>query len=511
MDTEQLQSLLDQYNPNELVLELRKNMFKASDFDFIVKGIANNTESNWKKGEVAKHIKQEKALQILTSNEYDQFLYGGAAGGAKSFTGMCWVILSALCYPNTRYFIARNELKDIRDSVMVTFGEVCDFLGVKDFKYNAVFNYIKFPNGSEINLIEVKYKPSDPEYKDVGSTLYTSGWFEEVGEVNEKAVSVLTTRVNRWNVDKYGLKGIVFMTGNPSKNWTKQKFHDKAKKGLLEIDNEDESNFKKYYLGCLVTENPFISQKYIDSLRKQASNDKAIYERLFKGNWDYDDNPYQLANQEAIEEIFDNDHVTEGMSYLTVDVARFGADKAVLIAWKGWVVKEIITYDLSSTQKIVSAITYLRQKYRIPKSRCIADSDGVGGGVVDIADIKSFKNNGTPIGINRNTPNYANLQVQCLYLLADKINEREIYIEEESLSNLDDPKKAKEHILEELAQIQSRPNVRDATKLQAKNKSEIKEDIRRSPDYRDALFMRIWFDLKPQRRAMVSTAPRDYF
>lgn len=35
----------------------------------------------------------------------------------------------------------------------------------------------------------------------------------------------------------------------------------------------------------------------------------------------------------------------------------------------------------------------LPEKYRIPKWRCIADEDGVGGGVVDNCDIQGFVNN----------------------------------------------------------------------------------------------------------------------
>jgi len=399
---------------NIKLLDIYIEMFRQRDFGFIVEGIANNSESGWVKGKKARHKKQEEALKTLTSNEYDLFLYGGSAGGAKSFTGMCWILFSALAYPKTRYFIARNEIKDIRDSVVITFNEVCDYFGITDYHYHSVNNVITLPNKSQINLIEVKYKPSDPEYRDVGSTLYTSGWFEEVSEINAKAVSVLQTRVNRWHNDTYGITGIVFLTGNPAKNWVKTEFYDKEKNGKLEEQNKDPEDFNRKYLGCLVVENPFISEKYIRSLRNQAKNDKAIYERLFKGNWDFDDNPYQLAEQEMIESIFDNDHVSIGRTYITADIARHGSDKAVIMAWSGWVIKEVITYDYSSIPDIVHSIKYLRNKYKVPKTRAIADADGIGGSVCDYAGIKEFKNGARPIRANRDKPNYRNLQVQCL-------------------------------------------------------------------------------------------------
>lgn len=490
--------------------------FREGNFDFIVDGIAKNSEGNFVEGEIATHLKQEKAFEILTDNYHEQFLYGGAAGGAKSWTGVCWIVFSSLCYPNTKWFIARNELKDLKESVMETFKKVCRQYGITDYKFNAVDMYIKFPNGSHINLIEVKYKPSDPMYEDVGSTEYTGGWIEEIGEVHEMAVDVLSTRIGRHMNSDYRLKKKLFMTCNPKQNWAKTSFYNKHHNGSLYEDNKRvyDNGLKptiKIYLDCLVTENPFIEQDYIDGLRAKSLTNKSLYERLFKGNWDYEDNPYQLADQESIEEVFENDHVVEGFSYLTVDVARYGADKAVIIAWKGWVVKELITFDISSTQDIVGAITTFRQKYRIPKSRCIADSDGVGGGVVDIAGIKSFRNNGKPIGVNKDTPNYRNIQVQCLYLLAEKINEGGLYIGEDALNKVKDPNKVKDRIKVELAQIQSKPNTRDATKLDCKSKSDISRDIGGSPDYRDAIFMRVWFDLKPRRRSMVSSVPRNNF
>lgn len=495
---------------NGFLLENYIASFKERNFDFIVNSIAQNNEGDWSIGEVATHEKQRRALEILTGNEFDEFLYGGAAGGAKSWTGVCWIVFSCLCYPDTNWFIARNQLKDLLGSVLKTFKKVCKAYGITDYKFNAVKNFIEFPNGSIINLIEVSYKPSDPMYEDLGSTEYTGGWIEEIGEIHKMAYVVLGTRTGRHLNGQYGLNGTVFMTCNPKQNWGKTLFYDKHQNGELYEENKKPLENgdlppQKIYLNCLVTENPFIEQQNINKLYASATKDKATYERLLKGNWDYEDNPYQLADQEMIDGVFDNDHVEEGVGYITCDVARYGSDKAVLIAWRGWVAKKVLTYDISSTQDIAHGILMLRKKYNIPKSRCIADGDGVGGGVVDIAGIKEFRNNGKVLRVNHDTPNYRNLQVQCLYLLAEKINEGGLYIEDEELDT-----DTKQKIKVEFAQIQSRPNARDATKLDCKLKAEIKRDINRSPDYRDAFLMRVYFDLKPKKRIAMSSAPRRF-
>lgn len=468
-------------------IDIRSSLFKKGNFDFIVTG---KNEDN----ELVTHEKQREALEVLTSNKYEEFLYGGAAGGAKSWTGCAWILFMCICYPGTKYFIARNELKDILDSVLVTFNKVCKAYGFSDFKFNAVKNFIQFGNGSHINLIEIKYKPSDPMFEDVGSTEYTCGWIEEVGEIHEIGAAVIASRVGRHLNGKYGIKGIVFYTCNPKQNWAKSQFYDKHLNGTLESD--------KYYLSCLITENPFIEKDYVNKLRKIGEKDKSLYERLFRGNWDYEDNPYQLADQEMIDCVFDNDHVPDGTHYVTADVARFGSDKAVILAWSGWKVIDILTFDFSRITDINHAILYFRSKYKIPKTRCIADVDGVGGGVVDIGGINGFKNGGRPIKVDREIPNYRNLQVQCLYKLAEKINEGGLWID------CDLTPKQKEDIKVELAQIQSVPSSRDGNKLDCKPKGLIKSDIGRSPDYRDAIFMRVFFDLKPSRRKFISSSPR---
>lgn len=427
---------------------------------------------------------------ITVSNPNGLYITNDFIVTHNSWTGCVWIMFMAICYPNTKYFIARNELKDILDSVKVTFDKVARTYGFTDYKFNAVKNFILLGNGSHINFIELKYKPSDPMFEDVGSTEYTAGWIEEVGEINETGAAVISSRVGRHlnNRDEKGkirkepLKGIVLYTANPKQNWAKRDFYDKWKNGTLESD--------KYYLPCFITDNPFIESDYVEKLRKIGEKDKSLYERLFKGNWEYEDNPNQLAEQECIENIFDNKHVPEGKTYITADIARYGSDKAVIMAWSGWIVKEVITYDLSSIPEIVNSINYFKNKYRVPSTRTIVDADGIGGAVLDYVHTKAFKNNGTPIRTKGQSVNYRNLQVQCLYKLAEKINEDGLWIEAD-LTN-----KQKQEIKQELAQIQSTPNRRDDMKLDCKTKGDIKSDIGRSPDYRDCLLQRVFFDLK---------------
>lgn len=354
----QVETILSSIPP----IDIRAELFKNKNFDFIVKREVD--------GVVKEHKKQRKALEVLTSNKYSEFLFGGAANGAKTWTGCSWLLFMAILYPETRWFVARNELRDLEGSVLVTFKKVCKMYGFTDYKYNAVKHYITFGNGSVINFIEIKYKPSDPLFEDLGSTEYTGGWIEEVGEIHEVGAQVISKRAGRHMNDHYGIKKIIFYTCNPKKNWAKREFYDKWKKGELEPH--------KFYLPSLVQDNPFREKGSAEDLESYKHTNKVLYERLFKGNWDYEDNPFQLTEDEMIDAMFENDHVGTGKRYITADVARFGSDKARIGYWEGWILREVISLDISKTTDIELAIRTFRHKYKIPRTRAIADADGVG-------------------------------------------------------------------------------------------------------------------------------------
>ena len=63
----------------------------------------------------------------------------------------------------------------------------------------------------------------------------------------------------------------------------------------------------------------------------------------------------------------------------------------------------------------------------------------------------------------------------------------------------------KKHIKQELQQIQRKADFEPEKKLECKSKADIKADIGRSPDYRDALLMRVIFDLKKSFAELVTT------
>lgn len=428
--------------------------------------------------------KQTEALDKLEDTTTREIIFGGGAGSAKSFIGCYWILKNCLKYPGTRWLIGRKKLKTLKETTLNTFYEVCKLQGIVNgthFKVNSQTNTITFNNGSEILLKDLAYYPADPSFDELGSLEITGAFVDEVNQVTELAWNIVKSRI-RYKLDENGISPKMFGTCNPSKNWVYKNFYKLSKDGTL-AEN-------KCFIQALVTDNPNISQFYIENLQ---SLPKAQKDRLLYGKWEVDD-INALIDYDKIINAFTNTHVTDTTKnrYITCDVARMGSDKAVIIVWRGFEAIEVYTYDISRITELTTAITALKTKHRVGNGNIICDEDGVGGGLVDNLKVLGFINNSkAPTG------NYANLKTQCYYKLAEVIQADELFISAEI--NTEQEK----DIIEELEQIKSSDTDSDG-KLKILSKAEIKLLIGRSPDYADALAMRMYWEVAPKTTSIAS-------
>lgn len=440
--------------------------------------------------------KQIQALKVLTDQETDEILYGGAAGGGKTWLGCEWMLWNCLAYPGTRWAIGRHHLKQIRESTVVTFRKVCKKHGIpiEWWKYNEPSVHITFANGSEILSVEMMHRPGDPDFDGFGSTEYTGAWIEEAGGVAAKAREVLGTRIGRHMNDEYGIRGKLLVTGNPSRNWMYREFFKPAKEGKLPPE--------KKFIQSFAHENEKRESGYLERLERLTGQTR---QRLLLGNWDFEDDPDQLIESDAILDLFENIHVLpdETKKHIVVDVALHGSDIYRAAVFYGNVLVEHISMAKSGGAQVLQRINDLRVRHGVRASAVIYDADGVGGFIGGaggfIQGAIAFHGNAAPIKINRDkTRTFANLKAQCGFMLADDINEGAIYakgVKDEA---------DRELLSEELAHIK-KVDTGDAP-LKLKPKTEVKVDLGRSPDFSDLFLMKKMYDIKLSR--MVAK-PRD--
>lgn len=427
--------------------------------------------------------KQSIALDYLMDNETLFIGYGGAAFGGKSFLLCYWLTIMSIGYPGTSWGLGRRELVNLKKTTLVTLFKVfveCNIKPDIDFKYNQQENVITFSNDSRIYLIDTAYKPSDPLYTRFGGLELTGCAVDESAETSYDAIKILFTRLGRRNNHKYGLKKKFLETFNPAKNHVYTRYYKPFKD-----ENEKEAH---RFVSALPKDNPSPEvEDYINDILK--TSDIVTIERLIYGNFEFDDDPARLMEFDKIVNVFTNNFVKVGSRYITADIARFGSDKAVIMVWDGFRVIKIVSIDKCSVPDLANKIKALAYDYSIPMSNIVCDEDGVGGGVVDLLPgSKGFTNNAKAFEESDIVVQYQNLKSQCYFHLSYVINRDELFITETEY---------KEIIIQELEQVK-RHNVDKDGKLAIIPKEKVKELLGRSPDFSDALMMRMYFELVPK-------------
>jgi phage terminase large subunit len=402
---------------------------------------------------------------------------GEKAGGGKSALGVLWLIEQCQAYPGTRWLMGRSKLKTLKETTLNTFFELTSNLKLStSYNYNSQTGVITWSNGSEILLKDLYSYPADPNFDSLGSLEITGAFIDECNQISFKAWQIVTSRI-RYKLNEYNLTPKILGTCNPAKNWTYSKFYIPTAAGTI--------NETRKFIQSLPTDNPNLPPSYLDSLLALDENSK---QRLYYGNWEFDNDPARLIDFDKIQNIFTNDFVDAGDMFISADIARYGSDKMVILVWSGFRVIEIFTLDKSSITETAESIKSLMNKHRVPLSNVVADEDGVGGGVVDIVRCKGFVNNSKALKEENNNVEYQNLKTQCYYKLAELIQSNKLFID---CNNAD----VQDTICKELEQVK-RDKIDQDGKLRILPKEKVKELIGHSPDYSDALAMRFYFDLK---------------
>lgn len=430
-------------------------------------------------------IKQSEALTYLEDNSTTELLFGGSAGGGKSVLGCYWLLKNCLKYSNTRWLMGRSELKNLRETTLNTFFEVCklqEIIADIHYRFNAQQMNIKFLNGSEIILKDLYQYPSDPNFDSLGSLEITGAFIDECNQVTEKAWNIVKSRI-RFKLDENNIVPKMLGTCNPSKGFLYSRFYKPSKENALPPERK--------FIQSLLSDNQHISKHYRENL---LALDIISKERLLFGNWEYDDDRTALIPYTKIVDIFSNNHVTGTEKYISADIARFGNDRTVIMVWLGLKVIDILELTKQPISVIANEISRLKTFHKVGSSNIIADEDGVGGGVVDILKCKGFVNNSTPIEVDKKKQNFTNLKSQCYFKLAELINGNELCVQTEI-------PEIKNNIIQELEQVKRKDFDKDG-KLSVIPKDKVKELIGRSPDYSDTLMMRMYFVLRPVKNHM---------
>lgn len=420
-------------------------------------------------------IKQDEVFQLFEDEKTTEILFGGGVGSAKSYLLAAVTTMQCLKHPGIRVGLARNELTTLKKTTVVTFLELFDDWGLvqnEHFNYNSTGGVIVFDNGSEIIFQELRYLPSDPNYTRLGGLLLTFGVIDEAGECDEKGKEIFQTRCGRWKNDKFGVKPILLMTCNPSRNFLFNDFYLAQKEGNM-------ADYRAF-VSATVYDNPYIPESYIENLKNTLSFGEI--QRLLNGDWDYQGDPNALINLDDIKSMYDLsllDKDKKGIKYISADIA-FTSDACVVMVWEGYNIIEI--HKLPKGDNVEEAIKSIAQENEVSVNKICYDSDGVGKYLMQyLKTAKPVVNNSKP----HRGENYKNLKTQLYFKLAEKITDGSIKILDNSF---------RKEIEEELMAVKHKPKETVDGKIEMNSKSDVKRMLGRSPDFSDAMAYRMLFE-----------------
>jgi len=433
--------------------------------------------------------KQYKALQLLdNSNTVVELLwYWGWAWGGKTFLAGAWIVSQCNVYPWVKYWIFRKYIQDAKDTTFVSMLKV-----LKELKFIEWIHFtikdgkdIMFVNGSSIITRWLMEKPTDIHFTKLWGLELTGAFVDEANECPIAGIEILQTRVGRHMNLEYNIPEKVLCCFNPDKGRVYSWFWKPFKNG-------NESKTVKFIRALARDNAKYLTKQYLSKLSR--IKDKIKRKRLWEWDFEYDDTPWRLMSYDKICDLETNQSYTWS-KYITSDIAGEWKDRTVIFVWNWY---KLIYYRVIRKNKIDEAFDNkfraLAKIHTIGMSSVVVDKTWLGEGVVGHLKCKGFVSNASAIQGEEykedktQKENYKSLKDQCYFKLADLINENKIDL---SIMSSEDFEMLKEE-LDVLTHI----NIWKDEPKRVIPKDQIKEKLGRSPDFADALMMRVFFDLK---------------
>jgi hypothetical protein len=274
----------------------------------------------------------------------------------------------------------------------------------------------------------------------------------------------------------------------------------KENPNLRRLEKIAEKDFDYEAFHFTTADNPHIPRSELEKAKQELDYD--TYRQEYDA--EYLDNTGSLFRYTSLVDVFSNTVVKSNERYLLVDIADDGSDKTIFSFWEGLEEYHREEFERLNTENIIDKIREYKADQKIPMSHIAVDAIGVGAGVASsslLDGIIGFKSSYMPIktdlspvvlpnvGYKKEAPlvsDYRNLRSQCLFTLADLVNNHKI------ASTVTG--RQKEVIIEELSVYQDVS--KGDGKRQAMSKEDIKAIIGRSPDASDTWIMRMYFVIR---------------
>lgn len=500
-------------------------------------------EDDQKKRNPYKVIAQKGGQENILKSNADIIIGGGSRGGGK--TGA--LLLEGLKDYNNKDFraiIFRREVDDLSDIIDQSSRWYSDFGTYNRSKADMTWN---FNSGS---ILKFNYY-SDP-YEDFKIRMqgkqYAYIGVDEITHMEYNKFKYLIT-INR---NAYRIKNRFIGTCNPDPDSWVAKFIDwwigedglpiKERDGVVrycfmdgdevqdiywgdtkeEVYEQCRDIIDKYWLDSysiygspadlFVKSVTFIEAKladniqllrsdptYLANLAGQSEEQRA---RDLEGNWHFKTVGDDMIKMKDMENFFDNpQQLGDGVRRVSLDAAFDGGDNLVMILWVGWHIKDLFVCRKNS-KDTVNVVKSKLNEWKVNEENFTYDLNGIG------QIFKGYFKSAVPFNNRESVANedkglYDTLKSQAAYLFAKKLIDKEISIEPHLLEYRFNAGKNRNVHLRQIL-MDERKAIKANTTAWDKGfslikKADMKKLVGHSPDFIEAMLMRMIFEIKKKK------------
>lgn len=219
----------------------------------------------------------QKQKKFITAKA-DEVLFGGAAGGGKSYGQLIDALLVALEYPKSKQILFRRTFPELEKSVIRTALEIYP-RGI--YRYSQKDHSIRFINGS---LLDFGYLDHENDVLKYQSAEYDVIRFDELTHFTEHMYVYMLSRCRGANNYPKQMKSST-NPGGVGHTWVKERFINIGAPGEQHVFAEG----SRIFIPSLVFDNKFLLEKdpgYLKRLQNLSERDRKA---LLDGCWEITD------------------------------------------------------------------------------------------------------------------------------------------------------------------------------------------------------------------------------
>lgn len=235
-------------------------------------------------------LKITRKQRLFIEAPQTEVLFGGAAGGGKSFGQVIDALLFALKYPGSKQLILRRTFAELDKSIIRT---VLSLYPREIFTFNASAHVGRFKNGS---IVDFGYTANDNDVYQYQSAEYDVVRFDELTHFTQVQYIYLISRVRGANNFPKQVKSST-NPGGVGHTWVKERFVDPAPPNTV-FGGTD--GVERIFIPSLLSDNKPLNDSDPDYRKRLEALPEKEKKALLYGDWNIFDGQYFTEFDPAI-------------------------------------------------------------------------------------------------------------------------------------------------------------------------------------------------------------------